>query len=373
MHQLFQAFRRLTRSRSSGRPARRPRRPLVERLEDRSLLAAVADLVAYRPSTEYIDYALHAVPAAVEEDPKLGPGIRINGDDDNGNAQRDYLDAATAAAGDNDLLRVDARASGTSFVVSWTGALAVWTSATKAAAVLNGSAVLANQPLWVEYVSQTHTAAANTTLTLTASDSTTGTTAVDSVVLHSFQSVVIAIGGNSQDPRNFGDPRLGVFTLGGTLYESGYDVHLYSHDQIQTNGRGAAYNEVVSAVLNRNADNVAIIGYSWGGGATYDLSAALYANSSLAPAGYRLQYTAYVDAIRHYSLSAETRKPVGTQSHDNFYQRRDWLLKGNSVAGANNINVTQTSWGQSLVHTTLDDNATLQILLVGNLKTRVLV
>ena len=64
--------------------------------------------------------------------------------------------------------------------------------------------------------------------------------------------------------------------------------------------------------------------------------------------------------------------PVGTAYHDNFYQRKDFLLKGNSIAGAHNTNVTQTSWGKSLVHTTIDDSATLQGLLVGDLMTRVI-
>jgi hypothetical protein len=210
---------------------------------------------------------------------------------------------------------------------------------------------------------------ANTALTLTVTDATS--TAVDSVVFHSFQSVVIAIGGNTQDPKNFGDPLLGAFTMAGVLYDKGYDVHLYSHDQVQSNGQGAAYNEVSNAVLRRNVDYVAMFGYSWGGGATYDLSAGLN-NTTALKGQYTLKYTAYVDGIRHNSLSSETRLPVGTKYHDNFYQRKDWLLKGNSVVGANNVNVTLTSWGKSLVHTTIDDNATLQNALLTNLTTRVI-
>ena len=351
--------------------------PLVERLEDRSLMTAVANLVAYRPITDYIDYSLHAIPDAVETDPKLGPGIRVNGDDDNGNGCVDYLDnvnvgCAAGPSNDNDLVQVIPVGEGSSIAVSWTGDLAVWTNSLKDTAVANGGQVTANQPLWVEYVSQNHTSGSSTSLLLTASDSASSTTATDSVVFHSFQSIVIAIGGNSQDPSDFGDPRLGVYTMAGSLYDQGYDVHLYAHSQINSNGSGAAYDEVVGAVLNRNVDNVAIYGYSWGGGATYELSYGLSRNTALAPAGYQLVYTAYVDAIRHYSLSAETRKPVGTQYHDNFDQRKDWLLKGNAVSGANNVNVTLTSWGKKLVHTTIDDNATLQDILISNLKSMVI-
>jgi hypothetical protein len=68
----------------------RSRRLLVESLEDRSLMA-LADLDAYRPVTEHIDYALHVVPESQEDNDKLGPGIRVNGDDDNGSVPGGYL------------------------------------------------------------------------------------------------------------------------------------------------------------------------------------------------------------------------------------------------------------------------------------------
>lgn len=356
--------------------ANRPKRSRclkLEPLEDRSLLSALADLTAFRPINPYINAALHAVPEAVEENLKLGPGIRINGDDDNANRNPDYDDNSTAAAGDNDLVQVNVAGEGDSLTVAWTGALKLWTTPTKTAEVQLNGPVSNGQSLWVEYTSQTHTVGADTALTLTASEDVSGTTtiATDTVVFHSFQSLVVAIGGNSQDPRNVGDPRLGIFTIASTLYDSGYDVQLFAHNQIQSNGHGAAYDEVTSAVLNRNVDYVGILGYSWGAGATYELAKGLAANGALAPAGYHLQYTAYVDGIRHYSLRAETRKPVATQYHDNYYQRKDWLLRGNNVSGANNVNVTKTTWGKQLVHTTIDDNATLQSQLVNNLKARV--
>ena len=69
----------------------------------------------------------------------------------------------------------------------------------------------------------------------------------------------------------------------------------------------------------------------------------------------------------------EQRLPPVTQFHDNIFQRKDWLLKGNTIVGANNLNVTNTTWGSSLVHTTLDDNAMVQSIVVGNLKTRMAV
>ena len=272
---------------------------------------------------------------------------------------------------DNDLVRVDVNlaSSGNSLQVTWTGPLAVYTSPTKTIQLAFGAAVTADQHLWVEYASQTHTLGNSAELTLTAIEGAVAVT--DTVAFHSFQSMVIAIGGNTQNPANFGDPRLGIFTVGGTLYQRGYDVQLFRHDQVSTSGQGAALNEVASGVLSRHVNFVAILGYSWGGGATYQLAAGLNANAQLT-GKYELKYTAYVDGIRHdsiFSVGAERRLPVLTQYHDNIYQRRDWL-RGDSVAGANNLNVTKTSWGKSLVHTTIDDHSTVQQTLVNNLTTR---
>lgn len=354
------------------RVSRRKRRSLlVEQLENRSLLAAVADLTAFRPVTAYINHSNFPVAEQVESDIRLGPGIRINGDDDNGVPGADYSQAGPTPVVDNDLVRVDvaSASAGDSLTLTWTGPLAVYTSATKAGQVAFGASVSAGQQLWVEYTSQTHTIGDSAALTLTAIENSVPAT--DTVVFHSFQSIVVAIGGNTQNPANFGDPRLGIFTVGGTLYQQGYDVHLFAHGQVSSSGQGAARNEVATGVVSRNVNYVAILGYSWGAGATYELAAGLSADPQLI-GQYELKYTAYVDGIRHDSFfTAERRKPVATQYHDNIYQRRDWLLKGDSVTGANNLNVTTTSWGKSLVHTTIDDHSTVQQLLVSNLTTRV--
>ena len=356
---------RVTRRRGAKAKSLRPR---VERLEDRALMSAFANLVAYRPVTEYINHASYPIAEASETDSRLGPGIRINGDDDNANGVADLLDAA-ATSTENDLVRVDVNAAGGDFSLNWTDELRVWTSSAKTEPVVEDALYLAGgtRSWWVEYVSPVHSTAASLSLTVGAA----ADVATDSVVFHSFQSDVIVIGGNTQDPANVGDPRLGAFTMGLTLYQQGYDVHLYAHNQVQSSGQGAAFNEVKSAVLKRNVDSVAIFGYSWGGGATYELAAGLKADASLA-GQYQLQYTAYIDGIRHGSISAETRLPPGTQYHDNIFQRRDWLLRGNSVTGAKNLNVTNTTWGRNLVHTTVDDHTMVQSIIVSNLSLKLI-
>ncbi|WP_145026191.1 hypothetical protein [Caulifigura coniformis] len=333
-------------------------------------MSATANLQAYRPVTQFIDSSAYPISEADESSATLGAGIRVNGDDDNGNGRADYLDLLPSAAADNDLVRVDVIGEGTTFVVSWTGSLAVWTSPLKDAAIINGGSVGNGQSLWVEYVSQAHTVGASTQLQLEVSDG--ASVATDTVVFHSFQSVVLAIAGNTQEPSRFGDPTLGVYTIAGELYRQGYDVQLYAHHEVLKTGKGKVYDDVVSGVLSRNVNSVAIIGYSWGAGAAYNLSNALKKTKTLAPAGYRLTYTASIDGIKHRSISAETRKPVGTAYHDNVYQRRDLLPRGNKVSGAQNLNVTLASWGTHLRHVTIDDHPTVQQLLVDNLTARVI-
>jgi hypothetical protein len=335
-------------------------------------MSATANLQAYRPVTQYINSLAFPVSEADETSASLGAGIRVNGDDDNANGRADYTDLGPTTTADNDLVRVDVFGEGTSFELTWTGSLAVWTTPFKDASIINGGSVFAGQTVWVEYTSQTHTSGTTTQLTLESGDGVNGAT--DTVVFHSFQSVVIAIAGNTQEPTQFGDPNVGVYTIAGTLYAQGYDVQIYAHGQVsKTNGKGKVYDDTVTAVLKRNVNNVAIIGYSWGGGATYNLSNALKKTPTLASAGYKLVYTAYIDGIRHGSISSETRKPVGTLYHDNVYQRKDLVPRGNKVTGANlNLNVTATTWGSQLRHVTVDDHPTVQQILVDNLKARVI-
>jgi len=357
-----------------GAKARRRRSPSAEitALEARCLMSATANLQAYRPVTPFINSLAFPVSEADETSTSRGAGVRVNGDDDNANGQADYFDLSPLTTADNDLIRVDVFGEGESFVLTWTGSLAVWTTPFKDAAIINGSDVFNGQSIWVEYISQTHTVGADTHLDLTTRAGTFSAT--DTVVIHSFQSVVIAIAGNTQEQTQFGDPNVGVYTIAGSLYNQGYDVQIYAHGQVsKTNGKGKVYDDTVTGILKRNVNNVAIIGYSWGGGATYNLSNALKNTPTLAPAGYRLVYTAYIDAIKQGAITAETRKPVGTLYHDNIFQRKDSIPRGNTVSGAVNLNVTTTTWGKLLRHVTVDDHPTVHQILIDNLKVRVVV
>lgn len=62
-----------------------------------------------------------------------------------------------------------------------------------------------------------------------------------------------------------------------TFYENGHDVHLHREDSVVNDngnprGTGDAFDDVAEAVSLRGVENVDILGYSHGGGSTYDLA-----------------------------------------------------------------------------------------------------
>jgi hypothetical protein len=330
------------------------------------------DLTAYRPASEAYGAPLQraAVPDLDEESP--GTGIRINGDDDNGNAQPDRDD--TGVAGENDLIEITLTldpptpASGFEYVLERSSSnLRVWNEATKATEVItSGDTAVLNPPgvtstLWVENPS-----GGSADLWLSARPTGGGPdVATDRVHFYPCHGIIIALGGEGQvpeDPPN--DPgNQGTFDLAITLYQMGYDVHMYDEDVVPANGAGAAFNEVVSAVQDRGVTGVTIFGYSHGGGSTNDLAIRLDDNRA-GIGTFSIEYTAYMDGIDNdsdFDTGAETQIPASTQCHDNYYERVCPIvvifpLCGNSIPGSDlDLNVNTTPWGVSLGHFEIDD------------------
>jgi hypothetical protein len=327
-------------------------------------------MTAYRPVTGGASGAAflrRAVPESEEIVP--GAGIRVNGDDDDGDAIPDRDDAAVA--GENDLIEVVLNVdpptppAGYDYILSRTNAgLRVWSASTKGTEVLPaGSAVIAftstTRTVWVE-----NPLGGTADLVFEARPSAGGSpTASDTVRFRPFTSVVIALGGEGQVPA---DPPLeptnhGTFQLAITLVQKGYDVHMYDEDVVPANGAGAAFNEVASAVRNRAVSGVAIFGYSHGGGSTNDLSRKLDAERATI-GSFTIDLTAYVDGIDNdsdFDIDPETALPPSTGYHANWYEHPGCgflQLCGAPVPGANlNVNVTAQPWGSSLTHFTIDD------------------
>ena len=342
----------------------------------------VVDLTAWRPAIGASGASgapFQRWPVGEGDEGLPGAGIRINGDDDDGDGLPDRDDSGVI--GENDLveltLEVDPPAppSGYEYALVRSGsAVRVWTEATHDTELFGPGDIApldfpsAALTLWAE-----SPGGGEADLHLVARHIATGTlVAMDTVHLVPFTSVVIALGGESQVPA---DPPLeptnhGMFQLAITLYRMGYDVHMYDEDVVPANGAGAAYNEVVGAVQRRGVTQVAVYGYSHGGGSTNDLVRRLDANrASIGP--FSVAFTAYVDGIDNdsdFDLDTETALPPTTAYHASYYQHPGCgflQLCGGPIAGANlNVNVTATPWGSSLTHYTIDDAAqVLQELL----------
>ncbi|MGD8376648.1 MAG: hypothetical protein PVF68_10955 [Acidobacteriota bacterium] len=322
------------------------------------------DLTVFRPQSEFYGQPLQRrpVPEAEEEDP--GAGIRVNGDDDDGDAVPDRND--DAVAGENDLIELalaadpPVPAAGFAYVLRRSDpALRVWADPTKGVAVLDGldeSPVdLSSGPisLWAE--NPVGGAADLELLAVNLDDASVA--GIDAVHLYPFTGIVIALGGEGQVP---GDPTLdpgnhGTFEIAITLHQMGYDVHMYDEDVVVADGSGAAFNEVARAVRDRDVSSVAIYGYSHGGGSTVDLAVRLDQNRG-AIGVFSIDFTAYVDGIRNNSdidIATETQLPP-TNYHANYYENPGcglFTLCGGPIAGAD-VNM---DFGTTYTHFEIDD------------------
>ncbi|MDA3800501.1 MAG: hypothetical protein PF692_15690 [Kiritimatiellae bacterium] len=319
--------------------------------EDVSFSFISIGMTAYRPQTEGVGYGnpfqKHAVPDDQEENP--GTGIRVNGDTETGANENDFIEVELkiesypAPAGlayilkrNNTNIKVwDSQSMGNAILDSGTEATVTFSSDTKTVWVENPDGGTAD----LEFVARV------------------GSIDVDSDKIHfyPFTSVVIVLGGEGQNPDDpVNDPgNHGTFEIAIDLYQQGYDVHMYNEDVVASEDRGGvAYEEVENAVNNRNVTQIAVFGYSHGGGSTYDLAVNLNNHE------YTITYAAYIDAVKQPLAEQENRRPPGTAFLGNYYQNNGVLeLGGGPVPGADfELDVTTTAWGANLEHGNIDDH-----------------
>jgi hypothetical protein len=336
---------------------------------------ATANLTAYRPrhGSGYAPFVRAAVDEADEESATVGPGIRINapGDQD--------------PAGEDDLIEVGISVDPPGAQLALrrsTGALAAWTTpdkqpGTEIAFVDDRSDALPLGPsqtaltVWMEWASSEHGVAELDVEPLGAA------LPEDTLVFHTFQSIVVALGGENQVPSDPADPAAGTFALAIDLYRAGYDVHMHDEDDVAADGTGVVFNEVANAVQNRGVDEVAIFGYSHGGGSTYVL-ADLLDISRPALGVFEIQFTSYVDSVRdtsEFDVAQELRRPPSSLYHLNQYQHGVFLenlgLDGGPVPDSNppptGLDVETTPWGAGATHFEVDDFVEVRDLIEASL------
>ena len=330
------------------------------------------DLVAYRPQSEAYNAPLQRRAVLDVDENAIGAGVRINGDDDDGDGVADRDDAEVV--GENDLIEVELRfgsvpaSAGTEYVLKRSNdRLRVWATSSKGPAVLATSdevtieALASVQSVWVESPE-----GGEADLTFELRDTQTlEVLASDEVHFFSFTSLTIGLHGEFQFPTDpvYG-PNEGISYLAVALHEEGFDSHMYEEDDVASDGSGPVYDEIVEAVQNRGVTSVALYGFSHGGGSIYDLSERLQLNQA-SIGEFDIVLTAYIDSIENDSdvdLDPEVRLPLNTQYHVNYYQQWGFIPPwGDSVAGADvDVNVTSTSWGSFLWHITITNSSEVQ-------------
>lgn len=167
----------------------------------------------------------------------------------------------------------------------------------------------------------------------------------DIITFVPYKSVVILYGGEGSNPP---DANQGIWNLANELYrDKGYDVYKYSeNDCFDLTTSSNSYNLIIESINYGNVTNVAILGYSHGGGSTYLLAKRIMDNNI----NVNVSFTAYIDAIMQpfTNSSAERRIPCRSKVHVNYYQRNwvQWIpFAGNSwnniECGYNNPSVIQ--------------------------------
>lgn len=323
-------------------------------------------LVPYTPETTYI--------APMEISDSLwkvnNVGIRRNNDYDNGGTVVDSLVIGSYSA-ENDLIRVKVNfdtVSGVTYSIRRDSSdLKFWHSATKGgeyAFTNNECALSSDGNIWAEYTGDGNT---NYTLTLVARDSTTNTElCTEEMVFRPFNSVTCAfVGENETAGAHEVSPGVNNWVVDQLL--NGYDVHVWDdgydflYDEYGNNiiggnmnedcsnyGEGRAFEEVVNAINNRGVTEVALVGYSHGGGSVYNLAWRMYWDGQdpgilysprpdriLNP--YTLAFTSYIDAVpNNYSTNgllgdSVNDRPLGSDFHTNQYQTNSLFISGCSI------------------------------------------
>ncbi len=339
---------------------------------------STADLRAYRPQfgTGYAPFVRTAVDEADETSPTRGPGIRVN--------QPGELDPA----GEDDLIEVTVTVDppDTPLELRRTDpAVSVWTTrdrqpgseipfAGDRSGPLPFAGGAAQLTVWVEW---TGPAGGSADLDVVRAGRNQ---AKDTLTLHSFQAIVMALGGEDQQPAQPIGANLGTFVVAEDLYPAGYDVQMFDEDEVSSSGAGPVYDEIVTAVRDRGVTQVALFGYSHGGGSVYHLAQRLDANRATIGV-FELVYTSYADSVRNNSdidVFQETRRPPSSQFHLNHYQHgsfSDFFLDGGPVTSSNppptGLDVETTPWGAGATHFEVEDFVQVRDLIFVELTSHV--
>jgi hypothetical protein len=271
----------------------------------------------------------------------------------------------------------------------------MWTSSQKGGSqyVVStiGTTITSDRTLWAEY---TNLGNNECTLTLSVISTLTGKELfTEELIYRPFKSITAAFVGESSIPGNVKNtPAVNTWVTQELL--NGYDVHVwddghawFSWDDCDEWGNGPALDEIANSINNRGVTNVALLGYSHGGGTVYNLSKRLYYDGRSCEwydkkvtfpdvidnnKSYNIVFTTYIDAIRNDRFTRtlpEKNRPLGSKYHVNQFQRntKEWetsgwpfKLNGTHSNALGEIDEDRSSWtdqdGNLLNHLTIGIN-----------------
>lgn len=349
------------------------------------LQAYIGDLKIYRPKNPPIQ--VQFVPDEFEfvsDDPSIfpGAGIRYNGDDDDEDGIVDNWDGSVT--GEDDLIRIritgpDIISPNIELVLHKNSPdIKVWDTEEKETELVfdsegNATIIVDNERggYYVECISPN---LSETTLQLGIRETGNDTfSELDKVLIQRFQSVVIALGGWNQEPTDpVSEPNNhGTFLHAIDLYHKGHHVYMMPEHFVNGVNGGDAFVRVHESVFSLRTPNVAVLGYSWGGGATYDFCE-YWSNM-----GYdKIAFSSYVDAVMSDSPYPEGRRPDSIY-HLNQFQTPDLLdlLYGVPIPNSHPLpsgrNVEYFSWGLLTTHTAIDDLSQVADLIDSALNSQI--
>lgn len=349
-----------------------------------------SNLTAYRPqqvhdlespadAPAYDPFPKRRVLEQDENSNTLGPGIRINFDDDNNSGVADAFESGNEIPRENDLIEVKVdRLPGLGNLVLVAGSdLSLYYNHDKETPIPLNETMTATEALpfvnntitvFVEWNNSSHGLAS-----LSLVNPATSTT-LDTVRFHTFRSVIVAFGGNGQNPADadgdgsIGDPvqggpnREGLFDIAQAMYDTGWDVLAFNEEDVDA-GDDIPYIEILNARQNRFVERHAVIGYSQGGGATHDLIERIYEDTDIIT-----DIGVFLDAVDHDGAFAENDWPDVAFYLLNIYQDNQ-VLSGDDIdndevfpgATLEEIEIGVTGgFPGNLDHSSIDDDPAVQ-------------
>ena len=328
----------------------------------------------------------------------LGPGIRMNFDDDNSNGIDDVAESGIEIPEENDLIevRVDRLPGQGDLVLETITSFKLglyYTHDKETLVPLDQTNPNRTEPLafinntvtvYVEWKDATYSFES-----LNLVDPATAMP-LDGLRFHSFKSLIVAFGGLNQNPvdtdgdGSIGDPvqggpnREGIFDIAQSMYDTGWDVLAFGQAD-ETVGVDVPSTEIVNARQQRFVERHAVIGYSYGGGATHDLIEGLIDednDNDGDPDDILTFVGVFLDAVDQFGINAENDWPAIAIYLLNIYSQinepgvgdlggadinDDEVLTGAALEEINTT--TNPGWNNTLDHYSIDDDLQVQQLI----------